>query len=468
MASVNSVEAWEHSKNDLTSSSWTASDWETKVFSMLKFSYDQLTDETHRKCFLYCALCPEDHQIPVHHLIYQWIGEGFLYNEMMTSVHDMCCHGGSVIEKLKHSCLLEKVERSIKMHDVIRDMTPWIARDQDKNKRKVIVQEDAWPMSQANVEDRGKVETISISIMNDAKSYIQSIVWTNLTTLILNFGDAYKINGLHNIQYAKRLKVLELGVQRRSRIQTVARIPVEIVGLNCLEYLSLDRLFFPGSEISRELMKLKNLKVFILHIPGGDVVPLGLIRNLQQLKVFRFLDIAADTNVDGRDEKEFVEGLERSSILEELWMGIRTGSGLNQLCKSAKLPSCMHSLIVSNVYAQINGPLLLATLSKMKLLQRLEFLDLNNVIDPSAFDTLLELLDFPNLRSICKRFLSFPSLRSVEVLRCPNLKKLPFDSSSAKAKLRLIKGSQVWWNNLEWDDTAVEVTFQSKFQAYTY
>ncbi|KAI9091670.1 hypothetical protein K1719_028113 [Acacia pycnantha] len=93
MAGVKSVEAWQHSINNLAGSSWTFSGLETKVFFVLKFSYDQLPDETHKKCFLYCALYPEDYVILEHHLIFQWIGEGFLDIDGMRSVHDMYCRG---------------------------------------------------------------------------------------------------------------------------------------------------------------------------------------------------------------------------------------------------------------------------------------------------------------------------------------------------------------------------------------
>ncbi|KAI9081547.1 hypothetical protein K1719_036433 [Acacia pycnantha] len=108
----------------------------------------------------------------MYDLIDKWIGEGFLYNDRMRSVNDMRSHGGSIIEKLKLSCLLENVEDdiflecSINLHDGIRDMELWIARDQDKNKKKVIVQEDAWPMVQANVGKWEMVERISIMVLN--------------------------------------------------------------------------------------------------------------------------------------------------------------------------------------------------------------------------------------------------------------------------------------------------------------
>ncbi|KAK4252826.1 hypothetical protein QN277_010973 [Acacia crassicarpa] len=48
MAGVESIEAWEGSKISLTSSLWIAPDLETKVFSILKLSYDRLPDDTHK------------------------------------------------------------------------------------------------------------------------------------------------------------------------------------------------------------------------------------------------------------------------------------------------------------------------------------------------------------------------------------------------------------------------------------
>ncbi|KAK4263517.1 hypothetical protein QN277_028915 [Acacia crassicarpa] len=521
MAGVKSVEAWEHSINNLTTSSWTASSLGIKVFFVLKFSYDRLPDETHKKCFLYCALYPEDYMILGYNLIEKWIGEGFLDIDGMKSVHDMHCHGWSIIEKLKLSCLLENVDNdidfvpSIKMHDVIRDMALWIARDQDRNKKKIVVQEDARAISQANVENWKMVERISI--LNGVESWIQSKSWTSLRTLLLEFKSDCAINGLQNIQYASQLKVLEL--------KNVKIVSAEgIGGLNLLAYLSLEvTTLTNASDLWRELKNLKNLKVFHLVLCDDNVIPLRLISNLPQLKMFScYLNIVQD----GREEEEFVEELECSSNLEVLWVEITTDSGLNKLLKSAKLLSCIYGLYLRDIDAQVNGPLLLATMSKMKHLEYLKLHRLKNVIDLSVRDTchlstlqnvlisncdtihhltwlkyapllrrldvqscisieevikgeiilkdekdtiflsleLLELHRLPNLRSIHERVLSFPSLRSIFVSDCENLKKLPFDSNLAEAKLRRIWGGQEWWDNLEWDDPTAKATFHSKFR----
>ncbi|KAI9099664.1 hypothetical protein K1719_024669 [Acacia pycnantha] len=473
MAGVRSVEAWEHSINNLTSSSWTASSLETNVFFVLKISYDRLPDETHKKCLLYCALYPEDKMINVDDLIRIWIGEGFLDIDGMRSFHDMCCHGGSIIEKLKLSCLLENVEDDftfepcVKMHDVIRDMALWIIRDQDRNKKKIIVQEDARAISQANVESWKMVERISI--WGGVESWIQSKSWTSLKTLLLHFESDFAIIELQNIQYASQLKVLQL---RRVKIVSVEGIG----GLNLLEYLLLEvTVVTNASNLWRELKNLKNLKLLHLVVHVGVIIPLGLISNLHQLKFCVFYLIGVQ---DAREEEKFVEELECSSNLEGLSVGITTESSLNKLLKSAKLQSCIYGLWLHDFGGQVNGPLLFATMSKMKHLQRLDLRHLKNMIDLSVCDTcrlsmlqtvliykcdtihhltwskyapllqkltivscysieevikgeiileedekdtifpsleVLKLHNLPNLRSIHERVLSFPSLISMEI-----------------------------------------------------
>ena len=53
---------------------------------ILKFSYDSLSDDTVKKCFLYCCIFPEDHDIEKNELIELWIGEGFL--DKFDDIHD--------------------------------------------------------------------------------------------------------------------------------------------------------------------------------------------------------------------------------------------------------------------------------------------------------------------------------------------------------------------------------------------
>ena len=59
----------------------------------------------------------------------------------------------------------------------------------------------------------------------------------------------------------------------------------------------------------------------------------------------------------------------------------------------------------------------------------------------------LNLNYLPNLKSISGRALSFPSLTYLSVEECPNLRKLPLDSNSARNSLKTIIGESEWWEN---------------------
>ena len=71
----------------------------------------------------------------------------------------------------------------------------------------------------------------------------------------------------------------------------------------------------------------------------------------------------------------------------------------------------------------------------------------------------LWLFKFPNLRSIYRWALPFPSLIKIIVSGCPKLRKLPLNSSSATNTLEIIQGNSRWWEGLEWEDDNLKHTF---------
>ncbi|KAI9107456.1 hypothetical protein K1719_021493 [Acacia pycnantha] len=337
MAGVESIEAWEGSKNRLTSSSLTAPDLEKKVFSILKLSYDRLSDDTHKKCFLYRASYPEDYEIEVIDIIDKWIGEGLLCKDMTRSICDIRNDGHSVIAKLKLCCLLESVEddiaisRSFKMHDMIRDMALWLACDQDKRIKKVLAQGQAITLSHDDVETWKIVERISIILTGQDTWLVPPITCHNLVTLLLRCSSI----GLKNIKYMSKLKVLELNATNVYGLG-------EIGELVLLEYLSL---MLPEFEYPQELKNLKYLKVLNLFSHRSNTIPLEVISSLQQLRVLRVY--SGTSSVGGEDSKvegEFLKEVECLPKIEELNVEIRTKNGLNKLFDSNKLQSCMCAL----------------------------------------------------------------------------------------------------------------------------
>ncbi|WJX46277.1 hypothetical protein P8452_33096 [Trifolium repens] len=189
MAGVESFEAWKVAENNLRSSHWTASDLEDKVFRILKFSYDKLHDKAHKRCFLYCALYPEDFNLDIDELIDRWMAEGFIDKDGK-SIYDMYDQGKAIIEKLILPCLLEesfktgkRIYRILKMHDVIRDMALWVSRDKDKNKDKIVVQGEAFSMSEMDSKRLNVVERISIITTMGFKETLDLPACPNLITL---------------------------------------------------------------------------------------------------------------------------------------------------------------------------------------------------------------------------------------------------------------------------------------------
>ena len=69
-----------------------------------------------------------------------------------------------------------------------------------------------------------------------------------------------------------------------------------------------------------------------------------------------------------------------------------------------------------------------------------------------------------HLKSIYKRALPFPSLKEISVYRCPNLRKLPLNSNSATNTLQKIEGVSRWWEELEWEDENLKLTFTPYFK----
>ncbi|TXG69137.1 hypothetical protein EZV62_004072 [Acer yangbiense] len=78
------------------------------------------------------------------------------------------------------------------------------------------------------------------------------------------------------------------------------------------------------------------------------------------------------------------------------------------------------------------------------------------------------LIDLPNLKSICRQAMPFPSLESMSIWNCQNLRNLPFNSETVKTScLNEIAASEEWWHQLEWGDEATKHHFTSKFSSVT-
>ncbi|KAL6652389.1 hypothetical protein ACP70R_011314 [Stipagrostis hirtigluma subsp. patula] len=72
------------------------------------------------------------------------------------------------------------------------------------------------------------------------------------------------------------------------------------------------------------------------------------------------------------------------------------------------------------------------------------------------------LTDVKKLRVICKPR-DFPSLETIRVEDCPNLRGIPVSSTCNCGKLKQVCGSFDWWEKLEWEDREEAAYMESKY-----
>ncbi|KAI9074402.1 hypothetical protein K1719_043596 [Acacia pycnantha] len=501
MAGRKSPQAWKHAIRELQSFPSGVSGMEKEVFSTLKFSYDSLPTDVDKTCFLYCALFPDDRTVYVPRLIRFWIGEGFLKEH--DSIHDAYNHGEDIVERLKLACLLEGEEFLwVKMHDVVRDMALWLARNQDQEKNRVLVQGEALGSSQIDNPERSMmIQRISIMYAKGDDWHVP--ICPNLSTLIV-WGNDCKID-FANVQFLSNLKVFSL------RMERISTIPAEI------EYVHFSL----------------------------EIIPLEVISNLKGLRVFSFIEsrfkewkpslqkikssFLATIHFTHSLEKSFLEQLELLPFLEDLSITLETATGIKKLLSSTKLKPCVRLMGLYQNKMAASTTLLLPSMTSMQHLERMTLVELQDNMTVSSVNhaypfsklrwvTILDchnighltwlkyavVLDYlivencntteevikeaqenednrnmddlfsnlryislrnlPMLKSIYKKPLPFPMLQYMNIMECPNLKRLPLDSNSARNKLRAIWGEKLWWDNLEWDDQTIKGQFCSKFK----
>ncbi|WJZ94519.1 hypothetical protein VitviT2T_013366 [Vitis vinifera] len=515
------------------------------VFPVLKFSYDNLPNDTIKTCFLYLAIFPEDHVFFYQDLIFLWIGEGFL--DEYVSIDEALNQGHHIIEHLKTVCLFENGEfDSVKMHDVIRDMALWLASEYRGNKNIILVEEvdtmEVYQVSKWKEAHRLYLSTSSLEELTIPPSF------PNLLTLIVRNGglETFPSGFFH---FMPVIKVLDLSNAR------ITKLPTGIGKLVSLQYLNLSNTDL--RELSAELVTLKSLRYLILH-SCLEIIFKEVISHLLMLRVFsiRFEYILSKRNdisspidkeeakYSRKDDKAIYLHEDNKALLEELegldninWVSLPIVGALSfqKLLNSQKLQNVMRCLHLWN----LEGMSILQ-LPRIKHLRSLtiyrcgELQDIKvnlenergrrgfvaDYIPNSIFynlqivcvDKLPKLLDLtwiiyipslehlsvhecesmkevigdasgvpknlgifsrlkglylylvPNLRSISRRALSFPSLKTLYVTKCPNLRKLPLDSNSARNSLKTIEGTLEWWQCLQWEDESIQLTFTPYFK----
>ncbi|XP_062105376.1 probable disease resistance protein At5g63020 [Humulus lupulus] len=365
MACKRTPQEWNYAIQILKNSASSFSGMGDKVFPLLKFSYDNLSSEKVRSCFLYCALFPEDWGIVRDDLIYKWMCEGLL--DECSDFESLQGQGYTIIGSLLYACLLEEVnETRVKMHDVIRDMALWIACGCEKADHTFLVKTNV-ELKEPMIERWTEVERISL-MKNRIESLSGSPSCPNLSTLFLQENKLRQVRGSF-FKFIPKLTVLDL-----SENESLTRLPKEISKLVSLQYLNLASTSI--KELPGELKNLKMMKYLNLDsLDDLNVIPEGVISSFSWLQVLHMFwcGTSSEEMVEDRVEcggnELLVQELESLKHIMTLGVSIKYVTALDRLLTSQMLLNSTQSLLLH--FESTLQFLNLSTLSRMERLEKL-------------------------------------------------------------------------------------------------
>ncbi|XVF26705.1 hypothetical protein REPUB_Repub14bG0041400 [Reevesia pubescens] len=415
-----------------------------------------------------------------------------------------------IVGTLKLAYLLESDEskQCVRMHDIVHDMALWLARDQGKNKNKVLVTKTGTVTYQELTKWEG-ANWISLWGSRSRVNIDYSPSCNYLTSLLFRDTQLKSFpSGFFGSMPA--LKVLDL-----SGNQGLVEIPSDIGKAKTLQYLNLSCTNL--AELPAGLMNLTKLRCLLLdYTENLKRILKEVISSLLLLQVYSkisgVLEYFDTVGVPADDEVAFLEALECSDHINKIGITIFAAPSVDKILKSCRLRSCIMKLkimdcddLISLCLTQELGnlemleiyrccslrefklsewcklgnlrqvyiavcPLLLNLnfLAFAKNLETLTILDCESLEEVSseeiAFPGLktISLTRLRNLKSICPSPRCFPSLSEIEVSGCSLLMQLPFDMESSKL-LQKIRGETEWWNGLIWNDASVKYACRSKF-----
>ncbi|KAK4411205.1 Disease resistance protein [Sesamum angolense] len=272
------VEVWKDALNALRRSEPPiGSGLDDKVYNPIKWSYDLLPNECIKSCFLFCCLFLEDYQIVEDTLIRYWLAEGLL--EDHHDIEEVMSRGITIIQTLKDRSLLEEGGYlSVKIHDIIRDVSIWIS-SLPENECISLVRSGIG--LEETREDELSVKSYNrVSFMGNEIRELPNALeeCPTVTTLLLQENRKLKHIPDDFLPAFKSLKILDL-----SDCSSIKSLPP------CLDQLVELRILLLASCKSLESFPpvggLAKLQVFVCSGTGISTLPQGMekLTNLRQL-----------------------------------------------------------------------------------------------------------------------------------------------------------------------------------------
>eukprot|EP00268_Persea_americana_P042549 TRINITY_DN4260_c0_g1_i4.p1 TRINITY_DN4260_c0_g1~~TRINITY_DN4260_c0_g1_i4.p1 ORF type:complete len:951 (-),score=124.63 TRINITY_DN4260_c0_g1_i4:435-3287(-) len=215
----------------------------------------------------------------------------------------------------------------------------------------------------------------------------------------------------------------------------------------------------------------KKVAVESTGVAGGSHASDFLLpRNVQEMTIREVHDVTSLSQFSQPPNEEWANDLETLCLLSlPNLRAIFDGDGSIEACVHLKRLTVGDCSRMKSLFS----------LGQLKNLQNLEHLEIwdcalmedvvaddRNVLTTISLPKLwyIDIIHLPELKSIFKKTVTCYSLYSIEVFRCPKLKKLPFTTRNISLlTLERIYGNREWWDALEWDDPDVKAQLQDRF-----
>ncbi|KAG6666580.1 disease resistance protein At4g27190-like [Carya illinoinensis] len=280
-------ELWKHALNQLRRSVPVAEGVEEELYRPLKWSYDSLEGKDLKTCFLYCSLFPEDFSINIDKLVWYWLAEGLIDDRENYEV--FYSRGISLIENLKDACLLEdgSDEGTVKMHDVVRDVSIWIASTCSEDGSKSLVRTGEGLKEISTTELSNSLKRVSFMDNDLEKLPDDSVIrWSEASTLLLQNNPRLELIPEIFLERFKALRVLNFSQT------SIKSLPDSLLQLDDLRALLLSNC--EDLEGLPPLERFSRLQVLDLSRTGIRELPKGL----EQLSNLRHLNLAQTSKLE--------------------------------------------------------------------------------------------------------------------------------------------------------------------------
>ncbi|KAB2077019.1 hypothetical protein ES319_A06G075700v1 [Gossypium barbadense] len=248
------------------------------AYMCIKMSYEYLKKEVTKRCFLLCALYPEDHSIDVEDLVRYALALE-LYGKV-DSVEEVRVQVLEAIDYLKDSCLLLKDTWYIKLHDLVRDVALWIASREESGfmikSRLELLNESFEPCR-------------AISLLNiEEKKLLGRLIPSNLEILLLKNCDVQVSLLPENLESFEVLddidKFLECLIDKSLRLSNLKLLYLHnLSNLSCIGELPTQHGDGLNGLTSLQLRDCKNLECLVDITTGNG--PTFAFTNLKRLSI---------------------------------------------------------------------------------------------------------------------------------------------------------------------------------------